>query len=317
MNIPIFLRAFGDKYDYTNAINNYNSCFLKNRCKSNNHLASNDPASLFQKQKLIQNTVRVPSSLFTMNLASLSSYQSPQTSYNIVNVNGTPYVTPPKVYWNQMSDRKIPHMQMVKTNKTRLQPGYLSPGGSGVDIKHNSYNRYLNKIKAKSPLRQGTIPDEEEIYSPFNNAYPTYGGKFMKTSIINNCICPDAKNKELIYKSNQCQEDINNITYTFNIGDIVWAKTNPEDLNYQKATIININSETNTITVKFTNGNESNVDKCDVLIYFDCTKCNYITGKEISIRSVLERVCILQDAQAGGAIFPTDDGILKGYNYFI
>jgi hypothetical protein len=31
---------------------------------------------------------------------------------------------------------------------TSLKPGALAPGGRGVDIKHNSYARYLNSKKA-------------------------------------------------------------------------------------------------------------------------------------------------------------------------
>ena len=52
-------------------------CDIKCNRKCNQNLASNDPASQYQRQKLIQNTVRVQSSLYTMNLASLSGYQKP------------------------------------------------------------------------------------------------------------------------------------------------------------------------------------------------------------------------------------------------
>jgi len=51
---------------------------------------------------------------------------------------------------NQSSDRVFPSNSKVKfIYKTlpKLQPGKLNPGGIGVDIKHNSYNRYLLKKK--------------------------------------------------------------------------------------------------------------------------------------------------------------------------
>ncbi len=35
--------------------------------------------------------------------------------------------------------------ECTKRSITSLRPGAMSPGGSGVDIKHNSYDRYLNR----------------------------------------------------------------------------------------------------------------------------------------------------------------------------
>jgi hypothetical protein len=143
--LPVFGNKYG-KYGYDTKLNSYNTCVVKNTCgRCNKNLASNDPVSLYQKQKIIQKTVRVPSSLFTMNLAGLSTYQQPQTNYNLVNINGSTYITSPFVNWNQMSDRKQPHQQLIKISSsnstkrttTRLRPGALSPGGIGVDIKHN------------------------------------------------------------------------------------------------------------------------------------------------------------------------------------
>ena len=40
-------------------------------CDTN--MTSNTPANQYQRQKIMQNTVRVPASLYTMNLASLTS----------------------------------------------------------------------------------------------------------------------------------------------------------------------------------------------------------------------------------------------------
>jgi hypothetical protein len=291
-NSPVILPVFGGNYGYDSQFNPYNNCVLKNRCSGfNKNLASNDPASLYLKQKIIQKTVRVPSSLFTMNLASLNTYQRPQTNYNIVDVNGSTYITSPYVNWNQMSDRREPHNQVVKSGSgstygssstkrtiTRLRPGALSPGGSGVDIKHNSYERYLNRIKGKAPLRRGVVPPTFTEYIPFNRAYPVYGGKVMKTSIINGCNCIDSKSDETkLYESNNCFDKVNSVTYQFNIGDFVWAKKNSDASYYEKATIIAINNETNMITVRFSDNMEVTLNKCELLIYFDCGDCTYET----------------------------------------
>jgi hypothetical protein len=127
-----------------------------------------------------------------MNLGSLSAYQKPENALY-------------KVNWNQMSDRALPsvqksnatgatyHSSSTKSTITRLQPGAMSPGGVGCDIKHNSYERYLNRLKGKSVLRRGSIPYDFGFglknYT-FNRAFPIYGGKTTKLNIINGCNCP-------------------------------------------------------------------------------------------------------------------------------
>jgi hypothetical protein len=141
-------------------------------------LTSNDTASQYQKLKIIQNTVRVASSLYTMNLGALSAYRYPNNTL--------------KVNWNQMSDRESPSYQQTyiprrggsiggnstKSTLTSSRPGAQSPGGKGCDIKHNSYNRYLNKLKGQGPLRRGDITNNGTI----------------KTNIINGCNCPITTN---------------------------------------------------------------------------------------------------------------------------
>ena len=69
-----------------------------------------------------------------------------------------------------MSDRPRPARQVTKVASgtsyhtsstrhtiTRLRPVAMSPGGVGVDIKHNSYDRYLNRLKGKTVLRRGIV----------------------------------------------------------------------------------------------------------------------------------------------------------------
>lgn len=96
-------------------------------------------ASYFKTMSIIQNKVRIPESLYASNIASLNVYELPLKENAYVN-------------WNQMSDRCIPHEQpnRIKRTETRPRPGACSPGGVGVDIKHNSYARYINRIKGKN-----------------------------------------------------------------------------------------------------------------------------------------------------------------------
>ena len=158
--------------------------YSPHKCRSINRLVSyKQPQLRYKTQQEIQRTVGVSSSLFTMNLGALNVYTPPLSTYQTVD-NGSLYTVSPGVNWNQMSDRPNPHVQTVKTASgsgyrgsstrhsiTRLRPGSLSPGGLGVDIKHNSYDRYLNRLKGKGPLRQ--------------NGTSVYGDK----TLIINCKC--------------------------------------------------------------------------------------------------------------------------------
>ena len=257
---------------------------LEYRCRGcNNNLTANDPASQYQRQKIIQNTVRVPTSLFTMNLGALNVYQPANLDYRVVDVSGSAYVVSPGVNWNQMSDRKDPHVQVVKTGSgsgygasstrmtiTRNRPGALSPGGSGVDIKHNSYDRYLNRLKGKKPLRRDPIPPTFGLpYIPFNRADPIYGGKVMKTSIVNHCNCPIVSNDTRLFENSALQDKIYDVVYTYAVGEYVFSKKIGDSSGAKfKAQIIAI--ENDVYTVRFADGSVESVSGDYLSIYFDC-----------------------------------------------
>jgi hypothetical protein len=300
------------EFIYTDSNIHINSCAMGSCYRScNNNMASNNPATQYQRQKIIQNTVRVKSSLYTMNLGALNVYQKPNKTYSIADNSGATYIVSPGVNWNQMSDRKEPHVQVVKSGSgstygasstrrtiTRLRPGALSPGGSGVDIKHNSYERYLNRIKGKAPIRRGVIPPTfGEPYIPFNRAFPIYGGKTIKTSIVSGCNCPepDLINTDIkLYENSDIQNQILNVTYNYYIGDFVWAKKYYTDTKYEKALIIDIND--GLYTVKFEDGTEVVLFKCDLLIYYDCGTClnqNTETIKEIDYSALGDSACYI------------------------
>lgn len=147
----------------------------------------------YQRQQRIWHTVRVAASLYRMNLAALSAYRPPLPEAQWVpQPGGAPYWVPPHTYWHQLSDRPRPSVQTAATASgsayrgsstrhtiVRLRPGATSPGGVGVDIKHGSYDRYLNKLKGRSALRRGTkapVP-------------PVQGDKRQKTAIVAGCDC--------------------------------------------------------------------------------------------------------------------------------
>ena len=95
-------------------------------------------------QKRIWGQVRTGAGIYTMNLATL-------TAGAAILANGR------TANWNQMSDRvlaarqpplHVSHGNSLRSTLTSDRPGAGSPGGAGVDVKHDSYARYLNRKKA-------------------------------------------------------------------------------------------------------------------------------------------------------------------------
>ena len=240
-------------------------------CDTN--LTSNTPATHYQRLKIIQNTVRVASSLYTMNLGALNAYTKPSSNtYNVC--------------WNQMSDRPVPSKQnvyvptkgsIVGSNSTKHtvtgpRPGAQSPGGSGCDIKHNSYDRYLNRLKGKAPLRRGIIPPNFGAPIPFNRAFPIYGGKTTKTSIVSKCDCPIVSKTDdsNIYYNPLFYPEIDiNCTDVFKVGDYVYT-TEGSSIYYVKSLITNYNSETLEYTVQFEDETFEQKTCNKLRIYFPC-----------------------------------------------
>ena len=234
------------------------------------------PADQYQKLKIIQDTVRVYGSLYTANLGPLTAYTQP-----LSNPNKGFY----GVCWNQMSDRPVPSVQPMSiptgyktamnrrhTSVTSSKPGSQTPGGAGCDIKHNSYDRYLNRLKGKGPMRRGVIPPKFGSPIPFNPAFPVYGGKTTKTNIVNGCNCPIGKN------SNQDTEIYNNplaqpyptAKYEFIVGNYVYAIPNGATY-YSKALITDINN--GVFTVQFSNGTSQITNESNLRIFYPCN-CN-------------------------------------------
>ena len=252
----------------TNDLCNY-GVPLGYRCRNcDTQFNSQTPAAQYQRQKVIQGAVRVASSLYTMNIGSLTAYQKPTA------------VTQ-DVCWNQMSDRREPHVQrnVIATGSqyhgsstrrtiTRLRPGALSPGGKGVDIKHNSYERRLNRLKGRSVLRQGALPPNYGAPVPFNLAFPVYGGKTFKAGIVNGCGCKEND----VVKPSVLPNDIYNVIYNYYVGENVFApyvvlgKKNVS----KKATIVTILQSNAVFLVKFENGVIQQKYACEIVPYVEC-----------------------------------------------
>jgi hypothetical protein len=288
------------------------------------------PAYQYQLQKAIQNTIGVYESLYLADLASLNVYSKPISSPIFVEQAGTPYIVPPGVNWNQMSDRPIPSVQEVKTSSgstyrgsstkhsiMRNRPGSLSPGGVGVDIKHNSYNRYLNRLKGQGPVRRGVIPPTYGLPIPYNPAFPIYGGKTIKTNIVGGCDCPLGNNNgdQYIYgdTSNATQDQISKVSYQFSVGEYVWAFKMPTDTTLYKAQIISITG--NVCVIQFLDDQLTiQTSLNNVLIYYDCN-CQpqtsleeqvlnlEVSGSNVYLNAQGTALCSLLSSNATSAVF--------------
>jgi hypothetical protein len=88
------------------------------------------PQTKYQIDQIINKQVRMDSSL----------YISKRVRASVPIKNGV---------WNNMSDQQVPSIQKKYMNYSAYPayPGGMTPGGSGVDVKHGSYARYLNKLK--------------------------------------------------------------------------------------------------------------------------------------------------------------------------
>lgn len=249
----------------------------------NTNLTGNTPADQYQKLKLIQNTVRVYSSLYTSNLGSLSAYKQP------INDRSKGFYG---VCWNQMSDRPVPSVQRASiptgfynslngrhSSVTSSKPGSQTPGGVGCDIKHNSYDRYLNRLKGKGPLKRGVIPPTFGVPLPFNPAFPVYGGKTVKTNIVSGCNTVAActmsndKQNEQIYNNPIWYPDPSG-NCTFKAGDYVYAIRTGTNY-YSRAIIITVNGD-GTYEIQFDNGALQEVKFDELQRYFPCD-CNKLT----------------------------------------
>ena len=122
-------------------------------------------------QQRIQNTVRVPTGQYLDNLTSLTvrgyaDENKPGDQTNFVNQS-------------QASDRANLSVQKQIVNP-RLRPGKLGPGGVGVDVKHNSFDRILARKKAQNIRTDSTAVST-----------PKYGNRVKKYGIVqqSDCVC--------------------------------------------------------------------------------------------------------------------------------
>jgi hypothetical protein len=119
-------------------------------------------------------------------------------------------------------------------------------------------------------LKQGIVPPGFGVPIPFNRALPVYGGKTLKTNIINSCDCSLNNTQESIY-NNPLWQPYPTTEYGFGVGSYVYA-IKPGTDYYAKAVVID--KTDNIYTIQFDDGTEEVVsDVNDLLVYYPCV-CN-------------------------------------------
>ena len=155
------------------------------QCRSKPCLLQNSEAMLKVYNRRMYNYVRVPGSLYTGTSGALSTFSGSR---------GGAF----GLRWNQSSDKRLAHVgkaivpsrgNSTRTSITRHRPGAGAPGGVGVDIKHNSFQRYLNRKKG------ATVPSGPYVGAEVNPKAIT-NNKVQKSSIITtkntrNCVCDE------------------------------------------------------------------------------------------------------------------------------
>lgn len=154
--------------------------FKDSSCRGCSYIQRGVRSAAKLTQKQIWDQTGISSSLYSMNLSSLTV--SKQRLHSGKDVN-----------WNQTSDRQLPSVQRVivpsrgsstRGSVTQMRPGSLSPGGAGVDVKFGSYARYL-ALKKSYNLKQGIVPTVGAVK-------PISGNKTYATNAVagsDKCVC--------------------------------------------------------------------------------------------------------------------------------
>ena len=127
----------------------------------------------FIYQKKILKQTGVSSSIYNSNLTAFSVVKNQSYSNSTASDRANPSNMNLVIRRNTSS---------LTGSRTSLKPGCLSAGGKGVDVKHNSYDRYLAKLKGKT-LKKITTSTEAKYGNKTSNI-PLFS--YSKTQ-CNNC----------------------------------------------------------------------------------------------------------------------------------
>lgn len=158
------------------------------QCNTCSNVCNGNPLCDWNKNKTTQKKI------WGLVRQSSSSYQGTTSSVTVIGpLNGInsnkPLMKYSGVNWNQSSDRNVASVEQrhVSRNRTRLRPGSFASGNSaGVDIKHNSYARFLARKKGKHLT---TIPNLSQGPYTLNLDKPNQGNKNYLLGLDNCYYC--------------------------------------------------------------------------------------------------------------------------------
>ena len=160
------------------------------------YMLGNKLNTIVNNQKKIQRVVGVPESEYVSNLTSAVVSNGSRLTQQQLNTLNPPSIRP--LYgagtWNQASDRALPAGSKIKKPKT----GSSIHVGIGVDVKHNSYARYLARLKGKNLKVKNILNNNlQQIVNTLNKNKPVVNNKPLPLMIVqqagkaqNVCACP-------------------------------------------------------------------------------------------------------------------------------
>ena len=169
---------------------NVSRCYGCNGCNDESCRGELKAHQLDTNNKVITNLVRIPASLYTNNLESvvashdlLTNLTDPKLHYYIGKPGGSQASDRARFSGSKLTfNRTVPSRgNSTKRSQTSMRPGSQAPGGIGVDVKHNSYQRYLLKKKGLYAL-QGV----ETLGKPNKR---NENNKYRKGEVIAGCKC--------------------------------------------------------------------------------------------------------------------------------
>ena len=174
-------------------VSNVSRCYNCNGCIDGSCSVALKALQLDTKNKVITNLVRIPASLYTNNLesvvashdlfANLTDPKVPVLNRYIGHPGGSQASDRARFSGSKLTfNRTVPSRgNSTKRSQTSMRPGSQAPGGIGVDVKHNSYQRYLLKKKGLYAL-QG-------VETLGKNNKRIENNKYRKGEVIAGCKC--------------------------------------------------------------------------------------------------------------------------------